>query len=136
MSFVVQKPVVPCSVCKDAMVELGPMGDTGTKKCPKCKYLTRREYHIQYYKRTFKFQKTQCIRCGNKFESRNAGRKASTCETCQMLIVDLFRASQNQDCIFCGKPSGIRKFCSHACLVNTTVLAKKRKMKIDMVLKD
>lgn len=125
--------VVPCSVCKKQMVPLGKMGDTGKKKCGKCRYQERIEYQKQYYSRTHRDVELECVRCGKKYQEKNG---VDICETCRMLAVDLFRESQEQSCIYCGKPSGTRKFCSHNCLVKTTKLAKKRDHIIDMVIKD
>lgn len=128
--------VVPCSICKIVMVRLGKMGDTGKKKCAKCKYAIYKKYQSEYYREnTSKNQLKQlmCFKCGKKYAGRN---KTETCEICEMLIVDLYNQSRTQECIYCGGPSGVRKFCSHNCLVKTTNLYKKRKRKIDEVLLD
>ena len=130
---IIQKPVVPCSICKIVMVELGKMGDTGKKKCNKCRYRERMQYQKDYYARTHQDVELECLRCGKSYQEKNG---VDICEICRMLAVDLFRASQEQECIYCGRPSDTRKFCSHNCLVKTTKLAAKRERKIDEVLID
>lgn len=133
---VIQKPVAPCSICKINMVELGPMGDNGKKKCAQCKRNMMRKYLSDYYE-NYKSKKILkqliCVKCGKKYDNRN---KTETCEICEMLILDLYNQSKAQECIYCGRSSGTRKFCSHNCLVKTTKLYHKRNKKIDEVLLD
>ena len=127
---------VPCSVCKLVQIPCGKMGDTGKKKCPKCKYQTNKQYQAEYYrenKSKNRLKQMTCFKCGKTYDGRS---KTETCEICEMVIVDLFNHSRMQECIYCGRPSGIRKFCSHNCLVKTTKLHNKRKRKIDEVLLD
>ena len=128
----IPKPVVPCSICHVNMVELGPMGDTGKKKCQDCKnrfgYERRKISGNKYYK----LRQAICVRCGKKYE----GTAKKVCQTCQLVIIDLYNHFQNKDCIYCGKPCGKKDFCSRICGSNTFNLMGKRKKKIDEVIKD
>ena len=133
MSLQHLQPQVPCSVCGKIMVPVGKMGDTGTKKCSQCLYLERAAYHKRYYHTRHQFKELKCIRCGKKYQEKNG---VEICSICRMLAVDLYRVSQQQECIYCGKPSGSRKFCSHNCLVKTAKLAKKRDLEINEMIVD
>lgn len=134
MSLIIN--TVPCSDCKKVQVPLGKMGDNGKKRCAKCKYAKYKKYLADYYRNNTKNNKLQelvCFKCGKKYTGRH---KTETCEICEMLIVDLYNQSRQQECIYCGRKSGVKKFCSHNCLVKTGKLANKRERKIDEALLD
>lgn len=128
----IPKPVVPCCICKVNMVELGPMGDTGNKKCLDCKNRQGYERRKLRGKKYYTLRKAVCKRCGKQYE----GTAKKVCQTCQIIIIDLYNNFQNKECIYCGRPSGRRDFCSRICGSNTFNLMGKRKKTIDDVIRD
>lgn len=128
--YIIQKPVVPCCVCKVVMVPLGPMGDTGEKKCQQCRDRLRYENVKKKGKRYYKLRTANCKRCGKTFE----GTRKQVCDLCQIIIIDLYNHNKAKDCIYCGKPSGTKDFCNRTCMSNATNLLRDRRKKIDEVL--
>ena len=133
MSLINLAPTVPCVTCKKNQVPLGKNGDNGKKKCTTCIRASKLKYYKKYHIQNYEPVEVVCIRCGRKYSEKYG---VDICETCRMLAVDLFKNSQEQECIYCNKPSGTRKFCSHNCLVKTTKLAQKREQKINEMITD
>ena len=127
--MLIQKPVVPCSICGVVMVELGPMGDTGTKKCNHCKNQMRYQKRDRKY---YKHRTATCRRCGKTYSDS----QKKICSLCAMIVIDLYKASQNRNCIYCDKYCGAKDFCSRVCASNTANMARSRDIEMDMVIKD
>ena len=130
MSLLDLRQMAPCSVCRVEMVPLGKMGDTGNKKCQKCIGLLQRQ-RKKTNKRYYKLRVAICVRCGKEY----TGRK-EICALCQDIIVDWYNNTLNRDCIYCDKPSGQKSYCSRLCISKTSILVKRRRAKLNEVLKD
>jgi hypothetical protein len=124
------------------MVPLGRNGDTGTKKCTKCKNREQKENQKRWHdnnpggRGSYKLKEFTCIKCGKKYQ----GRRKEICELCELIILDLYNEARNRDCIYCGTKITGREanaiFCSQSCRSKTSILALRRKKAISETLKE
>lgn len=126
------RPVVPCTICRINMVPLGPMGDNGKKKCPECKNRLCYQNRAKCGKKYYMLRTAVCVRCGKEYQ----GNRKQVCQICEMLIKDLYTEKQNKECLYCSKPTGAKDYCSRTCISNVLTIVRSRRKKIDDVLRD
>ena len=121
---------VLCSRCGLYPVPIGRQGDTGTKKCDKCKnelaVLRNRIKGRDAYRRK---HPKHCKRCGVDVTHTGIRKRSEMCVDCGFIIRQKY--FEKHDCIYCGKRTKTARtfFCSHTCRQKARYVVHGRKKK-------